>query len=116
MNGFCHVEIPSKDYEKASAFYNAVFGWETEMIPEMEYAMYKAPSGINGGFNKHLELNIHAGVLLYIEVEAIEATSKKIEENGGAIAQGKTEIAPGMGFIALFSDAEGNNLGLWSKE
>ena len=116
MNGFCHIEIPSKDYEKASKFYKAVFGWETEMIPEMDYAMYKAPSGINGGFNKHLQLNSKAGVLLYIEVENIETTLKKIEENGGKEIQGKTEIAPEMGFTGLFTDSEGNNLGLWSKD
>ncbi len=115
MNSFCHVEIPSKDYDKAGKFYNAVFGWETQLIPEMDYAMYKAPSGISGGFNKHLEINTKAGVLLYIEVEDIGVTLKKIEENGGKTVQGKTEIAPEMGFFALFTDSEGNNLGLWAK-
>ncbi len=115
MNGFCHVEIPSKDYDKAGKFYNTVFGWETEVIPEMDYAMYKVPSGINGGFNKHLEINARAGVLLYIEVENIEITLKKIEDNCGKTVQGKTEIAPEMGFFALFTDSEGNNLGLWAK-
>ena len=115
MNGFCHVEIPSKDYDKASKFYYAVFGWETQMIPEMDYAMYKAPSGVNGGFNKHLQINANAGVLLYIEVEDIESSLKKIEENGGTTGQSKTEIAPEMGFFALFSDSEGNSLGLWAK-
>ena len=115
MNGFCHVEIPSKDYDKASAFYKEVFDWEIQMIPEMDYAMYKAPSGVNGGFNKHLEINAKAGVLLYIEVENIDTTLKKIIENGGKSVQGKTEIAPEMGFFALFADSEGNNLGLWAK-
>ncbi|HHI03537.1 MAG: VOC family protein [Candidatus Zixiibacteriota bacterium] len=115
MNGFCHAEIPSKDYDKAGRFYKAVFGWETQHIPEMNYAMYKTPSGISGGFNKELEINTRAGVLLYIEVEDIETTLNKIEENGGNTAQGKTEIAPEMGFFALFSDSEGNSLGLWAK-
>ncbi len=115
MNGFCHVEIPSKDYDKAAEFYKAVFGWETQIIPAMDYAMYKAPSGVNGGFSKHLEINAKAGVLLYIEVESIESTLKSIEENGGKTTQGKTEIAPEMGFFAMFTDSEGNNLGLWAK-
>lgn len=115
MNGFCHIEIPSKDYDKAGKFYNAVFAWETQLIPEMDYAMYKAPSGICGGFNKHLEINAKAGILAYIEVEDIDAALKKIEENGGTTAQGKTEISPEIGFFALFIDSEGNNLGLWAK-
>ncbi|MCP4704073.1 MAG: VOC family protein [candidate division Zixibacteria bacterium] len=115
MNGFCHIEIPSKDIEKASIFYNAVFGWETQMIPEMEYAMYKTPSGIGGGFNKHLEINAKGGVVLYIEVESIETTLSAIDKNGGKTVQGKTEISPEMGYFALFADAEGNSLGIWAK-
>lgn len=116
MHGICHIEIPSKDFEKAAAFYKAVFDWETQMIPQMNYAMYKAPSGVNGGFSGELEIYQKPGVVFYIEVENIDASLKKIEKNGGKTIKGKTEIAPEMGFYAIFGDAEGNTLGLWAQK
>ncbi len=116
MHGICHVEIPSKNYEKSAKFYKAVFDWEIQMMPQMDYAMYKAPSGINGGFNKHLEINSKSGILLYLEVENIDAALEKIKKNGGKQTQGKTLISPEIGYFAMFNDSEGNNLGLWSQK
>jgi len=51
-------------------------------------------SGINGGFNKHLEINSKSVILLYLEVENIDATLEKIKKNGGKQTQGKTLISP----------------------
>jgi predicted enzyme related to lactoylglutathione lyase len=47
----------------------------------------------------------------YISVDSIDAACKKVEQAGGVIALPKTEIAPGMGWIAAFKDTEGNLLG-----
>ena len=38
----------------------------------------------------------------------------KIAANGGQIIVPKTEMGPEMGFFAIFSDTEGNKLGLHS--
>lgn len=35
---------------------------------------------------------------------------------GGAVVQSKTLIAPGMGYFAIFTDTEGNSVGLHSVE
>jgi predicted enzyme related to lactoylglutathione lyase len=115
MNGICHIEIPCTDLNKAARFYGDVFGWETQMIPEMDYAVYKAPDGVGGGFSKSARISDEAGIMLYIEVEDIPATLKKIEASGGKQIKEKTRISPEHGYFGLFVDGEGNAVGLWSK-
>ena len=44
----------------------------------------------------------------------LQKVAAKIEVNGGKILVPKTEIGPDMGFYAVFTDTEGNKLGLHS--
>jgi len=53
--------------------------------------------------------------LLYILVDDIPARLKKIDGHGGKTITPMTAI-PGMGFYAVFSDAEGNQIGLFSEK
>jgi len=115
MHGICHIEIPSKDFDKAKKFYGEVFGWECNYVKEMDYLMFKAPAGLNGGFTKEHELSARPGVLLYIEVSDIPGTVKKIERSGGKVVVGKTMITPEIGYFAMVNDLEGNRLGLWAQ-
>jgi uncharacterized protein len=114
MNGICHIEIPCTDFEKAKNFYGGIFGWEIQVIPEMDYAMFKAPDGIGGGFSKQLKVS-DSGILFYIEVEDIEVALKKAESAGGQIVKEKTQISPEIGYFGIFADSENNIMGLWSK-
>ncbi len=114
MNGICHVEIPCTDFEKVKKFYSDVFGWETQIIPEMDYAMFKGKDGPGGGFSKQLKVS-ETGILFYIEVEDIEATLKKIDASGGTTITGKTQISPEIGYFAIFTDSENNIIALWAK-
>ena len=115
MNGICHIEIPCKDMDKAGNFYKTVFGWEITPLPQMEYAMFKPSDGPGGGFSTQAKIAGYPGVFIYIEVEDIDATLKKIEENGGKTVKGKTQISPENGYFGIFLDIEGNSIGLWSK-
>lgn len=115
MNGICHLEIPSKDFQKAKKFYGGLFGWQFDHIKEMDYLFFKAPSGVNGGFTKELELAAKPGFTIYIEVEDIEAIIKKAKDMGGKTIKEKTMITPEIGYFALVNDLEGNQIGLWAK-
>ena len=48
----------------------------------------------------------------YIQADSIDEALSAVKENGGEVAMPKTEIAPGMGWIAAFKDTEGNLMGL----
>jgi predicted enzyme related to lactoylglutathione lyase len=60
MDKVVHFEIPVDDRERAAAFYESVFGWEMNHIPEMRYTIAMTtpideqqnptePGAINGG-------------------------------------------------------------------
>ncbi|MFH2035129.1 MAG: VOC family protein [Candidatus Zixiibacteriota bacterium] len=115
MNGICHIEIPCKNLDTVSEFYSEIFDWKIMPMPGMEYSIYQPPSGPGGGFSTNAKISEKAGVLLFIEVEDIPATLKKIGAKGGKETCPKTMISPEHGFFATFSDTEGNAIGLWSK-
>lgn len=116
MNGICHVEIPCTDLDRAGKFYTDVFGWEVTPMQGMNYSIFKAPDGVGGGLSTEAKVTEKPGVYIYIEVEDIDATLKKIEENGGKGTHPKTQVSPEHGYYAAFTDVEGNGIGLWSKQ
>lgn len=107
-----HVEIPSGDRMTSAKFYNKLFGWEYEDMPEMNYTTFSSGS-LGGGYNP-LGETVKAGeVVFYISSDDIEADLKAIEAEGGKTVVPKSEI-PGMGWFALFTDPTGNRVGLYT--
>jgi len=43
-NYFCHVVIPSKDYQKSRVFFERVFGWKVEQVPGLDSLDILPPS------------------------------------------------------------------------
>ncbi len=116
MHGFCHFEIPAKDFARARSFYGGIFGWKFEEMQGMDYMLFTPPNGVGGGFSKSAEASVKPGFLPYIEVDDIEATLRKVESSGGRKVMGKTMISPEHGFFALFQDPDNNQIGLWAKK
>jgi len=63
MDSVNHFELPAKNIKRAQNFYNRIFGWNFQNIPEMSYSMVqtsssdergqpKKPGTINGGMMK----------------------------------------------------------------
>jgi uncharacterized protein len=109
-----HVEIPAVNIEAASKFYENLFGWEMQHVPEMNYTMWADGSGSGGGFNQVSDENPVGQVLVYIDSEDIEADLKKAVKLGGTVIQPKMEI-PGTGWFGLFKDPTGNVLALYTS-
>ena len=113
------VEIPTSNLSRAIAFYQAILDVNIEEVDMGEVRMGVFPSVeetvsvvlVNGKDYKPSSngtvVYLNAGVDLRIVLD-------KIESNGGAIVVPKSEISPEMGFYALFTDTEGNKLGLHS--
>lgn len=109
-----HVEIPAANVETAAAFYEALFGWKIQRVPEMNYTMWEDGSGSGGGFNPVSDENPVGQVLVYIHSDDIEADLKKVEKLGGKVLHPKTEI-PQTGWFAVFKDPTGNALALYTS-
>ncbi len=114
------VEIPTKDFSRARAFYQTILDVKIE-----ETEMDGSKIGVFPDTGENISvLIIHGseyktsneGITVYLNGGVdLQNIAGKIEANGGKIVVPKTEIGPDMGFFALFIDTEGNKLGLHSK-
>jgi uncharacterized protein len=109
-----HIEIPAADTQSAAQFYETLFGWKMQTVPDFDYTMWEDGSGYGGGFNKLSDEYPAGQVLVYIASDDIDADLKKAEQLGGSIVAPKTEI-PGTGWFGLFKDPTGNTLALYTS-
>lgn len=107
-----HVELSSRDLTESAKFYQDLFGWKTEMVPEMNYATWEAGEAPMGGFNPP-DMSKPGEVLIYIDSENIDADLKRAESLGGTVLREKTEI-PKIGWFGIFKDPTGNQVGLFT--
>lgn len=123
MDKVVHFEIPADNLARAKKFYNTVFGWNMNEMPEMEYVMVgtaesnengmpKEPGAINGGMLERQDPV--KSIVVTIDVKDIDQAATMIEKNGGKIVRSKMPVGD-MGFAAYFKDSEGNVVGLWQN-
>ena len=111
-----HWELWSKDPAVVSEFYEKVFDWKINHIPEMNYRLVDTggTGGINGGIMKPQEGPWPGNMAMYIDVEDIAAYRKRITDAGGKILVEEMEV-PGTGKFSLFADPDGRVLGIWQQ-
>ncbi|MBK6791382.1 MAG: VOC family protein [Anaerolineales bacterium] len=109
-----HVEIPAQNVDATAGFYQALFGWKVQPVPEMNYTMYEDGSGSGGGFPLVSAENPAGQVLVYIDSIDIVKDLEKVVQLGGKVIREKTEI-PGMGWYGVFQDPTGNVLALYTS-
>lgn len=119
MNPVIHFEFPVDDPDRARAFYETVFDWQTRPLgPEFgnfvlaftadtddSTRIPKVRGAINGGFSYRADPD--TGVRVTVLVDDLKASLEKIEDAGGTIVSQITEL-PGVGLFATFADPEGN--------
>jgi len=119
-NPVVHWELMSKDPAKVSAFYEGIFGWKVQHVPELNYRIVDTggEGGINGGiFRPDREgpdpKNPWPGnMVFYINVDDLAKFRKKVVAAGGKIHVEHQDV-PGMGAFSLFTDPDGRMMGLW---
>ena len=112
MNRPTHFEILSENPDEVAEFYKTVLGWEIAVWdgPQKYWLVNTGDEGpgINGAI---MHRQFDQPVVNTMEVESLEAMTKTVEENGGKIVHGPSDI-PGTGRHAYFADPEGNLFGL----
>jgi uncharacterized protein len=118
-----HFEVPFDDGDRARDFYRDVFGWEMNVMPEMDYTIVSTgpgdengmplePGYIGGGMGQR------GGALtqpvITLAVDDIDGAVASIVAHGGAQVGEKMTVGD-MGFAAYFHDSEGNLMGLWQS-
>ena len=110
-------EIVSADAERARAFYTELFGWTAEADPAMGgYALVDTAAGegaIGGGIGPG-EGPEDKGVKIYMRVDDLDAYLDRAEKLGGQRLVPPTDLPGDYGRFAIFTDPDGNQVGLWS--
>jgi len=113
------VSIPSTDYDRAVAFYSAIFDTKMETMGEGDERM--APffpldhEWVNGGVSADSSFKPTSdGVRIYLDVAGqLDEVLSRIEAAGGSVVTGRTSMGE-HGFWGLIKDTEWNNIGLHS--
>jgi len=117
MNPAIYFEIPVSDLDRAILFYVDVFGYtfERHNVHGNEMAMFpfvNNGTGITGALVKgEIYIPSKSGVVIYLQTEDIDATLDRAVAKGAEILFPKTP-AGDFGFVAEFSDSEGNRIAL----
>ncbi|GAB2536214.1 VOC family protein [Gracilibacillus alcaliphilus] len=122
-NKVAFFELPADDMARASKFYAEVFGWATPEQGGGNLWAYTTPAdeqgnpteagAINGDFRPRSEGFDRP--LIMILVEDVEAQLKEVENAGGKVVHpAQDESQFGGPVWAVFSDTEGNHVGMYS--
>lgn len=121
-NAINWFEIPVKNFDKAKKFYETILGADMQVMEAMgmKSAFFPAEletGGIGGciiqgeGYEPSLK-----GSLVYLNGgDDLDVPLSKVEAAGGKILLSKTAIGQN-GFMAHFTDTEGNKIGLHSMQ
>ena len=113
------IEIPTSDFSRAVEFYQTILDIKIEAVEMDGVKMGLFPNDNESVFVHLINGDQYKpsadGTIVYLNGGSdLQKVANKIEASGGKIVVPKTEIAPDMGFYAMFTDTEGNKLGLHS--
>jgi hypothetical protein len=123
QNAISWFEIGTTDLDRATKFYETIFGIKLNPLDLDNIKMRMFPlddmmTGVggavvhSGGFHKPSATD---GPLIYLNGNPdVQNILDKVEAAGGKIMVPKTEISPEYGFMAVILDTEGNRIGLHS--
>ncbi|TZF83954.1 VOC family protein [Pedobacter sp. BS3] len=121
-NAITWVEIPVKDFERAKKFYETILKTKIQPIPTPrgKWGSFPFEMGeVNGGAaiveGKGYEPSTKGSLVYLSGGQDLSKPLSRVEEAGGKIILPKTENG-GFGFIALFTDTEGNKIGFHSQK
>jgi uncharacterized protein len=106
-------QLNTHDPESARAFYSALFGWRIEATPGTDTPYWGIFRGdvLNGGMMLLPDDNpVPPHWLVYFGSEDLDAATRRIAEQGGAVMVPKLEV-PG-GHIVVAQDGQGAMFGL----
>lgn len=108
------IEFPTDNPERSAAFYHALFGWKIWPGP---YTMFDTgnirgafPDTING-FPPLRAVLEPGDILVYVEVQDIDAILARARELGAGVLLDKTVSAPGH-LVAIITDPAGAKIAL----
>jgi predicted enzyme related to lactoylglutathione lyase len=105
-----HIEIPSGDFARSSAFYGKLFGWKTDGVQSGGHLLFDLPGGVRGSWIREA-LAQAPGPVPFVAVADVEGTLAEAERQGGRVLVRRLQLA-NRGFFGLIADRDGNVIGV----
>lgn len=109
-------EIPVMDMDRAITFYEPVMQvtLRRETMDCAELAVFPHEASLTGGALAKFEgvTPSDQGAIIYLHTADLAATLDRVASAGGKCVFGPLELGQDIGMIALFTDCEGNRVGL----
>lgn len=121
LNPVCWFDVHVSNLEKAKAFYETVLDVKLTDLPiewgkQATFPFEEGGSNTTGALVETEEVKANGNnTVIYFYSEDCTTEEAKVEEAGGKLIRPKTSIGE-FGFISLFSDLDGNTIGLHSKK
>jgi predicted enzyme related to lactoylglutathione lyase len=110
---FSWFELMTTDVVAAKKFYKELFGWETQDMPmgDMTYTILKVGGkGVAGMMTTPEEAKGMPPMWdVYITVDDVDATARKVEELGGKVLRPPADI-PNVGRFCVIGDPTGAHI------
>lgn len=123
VNALNWFEIPVKDIERAKKFYESIFNIEMGEMEMMGMKMAYFPSESMSGkvsgalVQGYMYEPSAAGVKIYLNGNPdLSNVLDKVAAAGGSVQMPKTQISAEIGYMAFFTDSEGNGMALHSNK
>jgi len=110
----CYLEIPARTAEASADFYSTIFGWKVRKRGDGALA-FDDSGCVSGTWVKESDRTADERTRSYIMVDSITDTLKRIQTAGGRVLTPRTDIGPGLGAFAAFTDPVGNEFGLYEE-
>jgi predicted enzyme related to lactoylglutathione lyase len=120
-NALNWFEIPVTDTARAKTFYESVFDvkMDTQNMMGMEMTFFPFDMQANNGkvSGALVKGPMHepgmSGAVVYLNANpSIQTVIDKIREAGGKVLMPRTQISEDVGYMAFFTDTEGNRMAL----
>jgi uncharacterized protein len=113
-------EILVNDFDRAQQFYENVLDLKLEVVEMLGMKMGMMPydeSSVGGSIVKSKSHKVSpAGVVIYLNGNPdLSVSLERVEKAGGKIIMPKTHISDDIGYMAFFTDTEGNSLAFHSQ-
>jgi len=108
----CYLQIPTRDIQKSSDFYQRVFGWSVRKREDGSTAFDDGVGEVSGEWVLNRPPG-EPGVLVHIMVDSVAKTLDLVLANGGQLVN-PIGVDPGE-ITAHFRDPMGNVFGLYQE-
>lgn len=116
-------EIPTNDFEKSVAFYQALFGEKLEVSEFGDERMAcimkdgKSVCSISSAPSFPGFTPSNGGVLVYLQTKDLDDNVKTALDNGATLVTPKTKIqVDSWGYFAIIADPVGNHIGFYGDK